>query len=401
MYKLSTEQIDFISADIKRRGIEMKDLHDNLLDHVCCIIEENLEENGDFKEFYSQTIIKFFKNELWEIEEETISLLMFKNYYIMKKAMLISGFISSVLVMTGILFKFMHWPGASALLVFGIGSSSLIFLPLLLILKVKENKQVKNRLIILIGMISAITLSLGILFKIMHWPGANMLGISSIVCLVGLFLPIYFITGIRNPETKTNTIIISLIICLGSGLFLALVNSRPSATIAEKSYFSNKQMQEISELYSIMPNQKSSSKITDSVSENANQIRLLAAKIGNSVEELKLKLFNSVENKSLAKIDFSKLENPANFQGVNTYLFRNDTIPEPTLNMLKEELNEFIKMLPIDKQKSAIELLNLNGMIDCKEEFQSWEAIYFYNTPISVTLQNLNQIKLIVYLLAV
>ena len=80
MYKLSEEQIEFISADIKKRGIEMNDLHDNILDHACCMIENNLEENGDFGKFYSNTIVKFYKNELWEIEEETISLLIFKNF---------------------------------------------------------------------------------------------------------------------------------------------------------------------------------------------------------------------------------------------------------------------------------------------------------------------------------
>ena len=393
MYKLTEEQIEFISADIKKRGIEMNDLHDNILDHACCMIENNLEENGDFGKFYSNTIVKFYKNELWEIEEETISLLMFKNYYIMKKAMLISGFISSVLVMTGILFKFMHWPGASALLVFGIGSSSLIFLPLLLILKVKENKQVKNRLIILIGMISAITLSLGILFKIMHWPGANMLGISSIVCLVGLFLPIYFTTGIRNPETKTNTIIISLIICLGSGLFLALVNSRPSATIAEKSYYSNQQMQKISELNTVLT-------VKDTNERNSTDKIKIVTSLYIKIEKLKLDLFNRSENTTLSKIDFSKLENPSNFKEVNTYLFGNDTLAEQNLSELKSALIIYLKLLPEKKQKIAYEVLNLDGKNNKENEFQTWEQMYFYNTPISVALQNLNQIKLLLYVLS-
>jgi hypothetical protein len=393
MYKLTEEQIEFISADIKKRGIEMNDLHDNILDHACCMIENNLEENGDFGKFYSNTIVKFYKNELWEIEEETISLLMFKNYYIMKKAMLISGFISSVLVMTGILFKFMHWPGASALLVFGIGSSSLIFLPLLLILKVKENKQVKNRLIILIGMISAITLSLGILFKIMHWPGANMLGISSIVCLVGLFLPIYFTTGIRNPETKTNTIIISLIICLGSGLFLALVNSRPSATIAEKSYYSNQQMQKLSELNTVLT-------VKDTNERNSTDKIKIVTSLYIKIEKLKLDLFNRSENTTLSKIDFSKLENPSNFKEVNTYLFGNDTLAEQNLSELKSALIIYLKLLPEKKQKIAYEVLNLDGKNNKENEFQTWEQMYFYNTPISVALQNLNQIKLLLYVLS-
>jgi hypothetical protein len=392
MYQLNDKQIEFIAADIKKRGIEMEDLHNNILDHVCCMIENNLEENGDFEKFYSNSIVKFYKNELWELEEETISLLIFKNYYTMKKVMLVSGFISSFFVMTGILFKFMHWPGAAAMLILGIGSSSLIFLPLLIVLKVKESVELKNKLIVLAGMTSAIFLSLGILFKIMHWPGANTLGIAAIVSLIGIFLPIYFTTGVRNPETKTNTIVISLITLLGAGLFLALVNTRPSATIAKKSFYSNQQMQKISELRTVLA-------LKDTTAINIVEQSKMAENIDLQIEKLKLELFNRAEKLTLSKIDFSKLEKPENFKDVNIYFFGNDTLPEQNLIELKSELISYLKLLPENKQKSAIEILNINGAVNKDNEFETWEQMYFYNTPISVALQNLNQIKVLVYML--
>lgn len=392
MYQLNDKQFEFIAADIKKRGIEIEDLHNNILDHVCCMIENNLEENGDFEKFYSNTIVKFYKNELWELEEETISLLMFKNYYTMKKAMLISGFISIFFVMTGILFKFLHWPGAAAMLVLGIGSSSLIFLPLLFVLKVKESVELKNKLIVLSGMLSAIGLSLGILFKIMHWPGANILGSIAIVSLIGIFLPNYFTAGIRNPENKTNTIVISLITLLGAGLFLAMVNTRPSATIAKKSFYSNQQMQKISELNTVLA-------LKDTIATKTEEQSNFVANIDFKIEKLKLELFNRAENLTLSKIDFSKLEKPENFKDVNIYFFGNDTLPEKNLIELKSELFAFLKLLPDNKQKTAIEILNINGALNKDNEFETWEQMYFYNTPISVALQNLNQIKLLVHLL--
>jgi len=85
MYCLSDKQIDYILNDIGARGVGMESLQHNLLDHVCCIIEQNLEENGDFERFYESTIRTFYKDALWEIEEETLTLLTFKNYYTMKK----------------------------------------------------------------------------------------------------------------------------------------------------------------------------------------------------------------------------------------------------------------------------------------------------------------------------
>src|ERR1700755_3378054 len=96
MYHLSDQQIDHILSDISARGVEMESLQQNLLDHVCCIIEQNLEENGDFESFYQKTIKTFYKDALWEIEEETISLLIFKNYYTMKKIMINCGIFSAI-----------------------------------------------------------------------------------------------------------------------------------------------------------------------------------------------------------------------------------------------------------------------------------------------------------------
>ena len=70
MFQLNDKQVDFIFDDIRARGIKNEDLQYNLVDHVCCIIEQNLKEGGDFENFYQQTISKFYKKNLIEIEED-------------------------------------------------------------------------------------------------------------------------------------------------------------------------------------------------------------------------------------------------------------------------------------------------------------------------------------------
>ena len=225
MYCLSEKQIDFILDDIRRNGVELEDLQSNLLDHICCIIELELEENGDFEQFYFSTIKKFYKNELREIEEETISLLTFKNYYVMKKTMLVSGVVADSFLTLGIILKFLHMPGASLGIVLGIGLISFVFLPLLFLLKIREQKETKNKVLIGLGTFAGILMALGILFKIMFWPGANMMALTSLLILLFVFLPVYFFTGFRNPETKVNTVVSSILILTGCGLFLTLVRS--------------------------------------------------------------------------------------------------------------------------------------------------------------------------------
>lgn len=229
MYQLKDKHIDFILNDISARGVTMEDLQYNLLDHICCIIEKNLEENGDFENFYKRTVQSFFKNELKEIEEETISLIIFKNYYTMKKVMIISGTVAVGLLSIGLFLKFMHWPGASIGILLGITILSLVFLPLMFILKIKEKQNIKDKITIGIGAFAGILISLGTLFKIMHWPYANIMMSSSIAILMLLFLPFYFFSGIRNPETKVNTIVSSILLISASGLLFTLMRS-PRAT---------------------------------------------------------------------------------------------------------------------------------------------------------------------------
>lgn len=246
MYQLKDQHIDFILNDISARGVTIEDLQYNLLDHICCLIENKLEENGDFEAFYSKTVQTFFKNDLKEIEDETISLIIFKNYYTMKKAMIISGTVSAGLLSIGLIFKFMHWPGASMGIVLGIGLLSLIFLPLMFILKIKEKQNVKDKLTIGIGALAGVLISLGILFKVMHWPYANMMMNSSMAILLLLFLPFYFFSGIRNPETKVNTTVSTILFISAAGLLLTLMRSPKASFLIDqqltKTYLHDEQL---------------------------------------------------------------------------------------------------------------------------------------------------------------
>lgn len=225
MQLLTDQQIDFIINDIRARGVMMESLHDDLVDHVCCILERMPEESGNFEQRYLSVITTFYKKELSEIEDETKMLLHNKNYYAMKKVMITGGVASAVLLATGIVFKFLHLPGAGISIVLGAGIFSLMFLPLTVLLKLKEEKSSRDKALIITGTIAAAMMSIGILFKIMWWPYANMLGMLSIGVLCLIYLPINLFTGLRNADTKVNSIVTSIVLVAGCALFLSLVRS--------------------------------------------------------------------------------------------------------------------------------------------------------------------------------
>jgi hypothetical protein len=85
MYSISDEQIDFILHDLGANGIETESLQQDLLDHICIIIEQNFDEGGDFDQFYAATVKTFYKKELREIEEERNFLLSLPRHLILNR----------------------------------------------------------------------------------------------------------------------------------------------------------------------------------------------------------------------------------------------------------------------------------------------------------------------------
>ncbi len=226
MYALKDEQIDFILNDIKIRGVEMEDLQLNLLDHICCIIEYELEPNGDFKNFYHKIIPRFFKKELKEIQEETNLLLTFKHYYAMKKTMNTVGIIASIGIVLGAIFRFQHWPGANVMLVLGVVLISFVFLPIMFTLKLRESTEKRDKVVLILGCLISILFIIATTFRLMHWPWANILLGVSVLVLLFLFVPVYLFTGLRNPITKVNTLVNGILIIAGSGLLMSLSTNR-------------------------------------------------------------------------------------------------------------------------------------------------------------------------------
>ena len=121
----------------------------------------------------------------------------------MKTSIYVTGLFNTILLFAGILFKFFHWPGAGLMISSGVLLFAMIFIPLIIFNKMTENVRTSERLTYIFGMLLGTTLSLGFLFKIMHWPMANKIMISSVVLFNFLYVPIYFVSRYQNEKLKT------------------------------------------------------------------------------------------------------------------------------------------------------------------------------------------------------
>ena len=396
MYCLNDKQIDFILNDISARGVEMESLQQNLLDHICCIIEQNLEADGDFESFYQKTIKTFYKDALWEIEEETLLLLTFKNYYAMKKIMIAGGIFSATTMTIGLILKFLHLPGASILILLGVVSLGFLFLPLMFILKTKEKQNKKDKLIVGLGTVFGILISFAILFKIMHWPGANIMGLISIGIMLLVFTPVYFFTGIRNPDTKVNTIVVTILLIMGCALFLTLVNARPGVSIAKSTESSNQYLEETYR-YASKQNEVIFASLTNDSIANTNQLKELHKKgseLCNKIEVLKFNLLGATEGVPVKVINYSNLSKPDNYD-IPTHILFSETMANQQLLDLKQNLNDFNAYTSSKFNKNSAELINLSDKpIDNTNEKISWEKRNFYHVPLTCVLRNLTQLQM-------
>ena len=138
----------------------------------------------------------------------------------MKKIIYFIALITTFLIVSGSLFKIMHLPGAAVMIIIGSFSFAFLFIPLIILKKFKEESFLKDQIIYSLGIILGTVLGLGFIFKIMHWPMATVLMLSSIILFNFLYVPAYFISRYNREELRYSTIINSVMMfSFGSILF--------------------------------------------------------------------------------------------------------------------------------------------------------------------------------------
>ena len=333
--------MEYILNDIRRNGVEMEDLQLNLLDHVCCIIEQNLKDGDDFEDFYKKTIKQFYKKELREIEEETITLLMFKNFYTMKKIMIISGAISAAAFIIGSLFKIMIWPGSAGFFFLAIYLMGLVFLPLMFILKTKEAGPKQDKIILALGVLLGLSFCISVLGSWLHWPIAR----SGIFWLITtgislfIFIPTYFFMGIRKPETKMNTIVISVLFVAITVWQFSMINLRPmNPEIKMNAYVQNEHLLE-------------------KMREQTKDTNKLVNRINNTCEQIKAMILNEAETDKDEKVQSKDIgsTNTVIIEGSLKMEFYKGREGVVLLNALKEDITKYNEAVGNEENKIPIE----------------------------------------------
>jgi|688.fasta_scaffold16820_8 hypothetical protein len=234
--ELSEQQVEQVLIHLRSKGIAMPSLEEDLLDHLCCMIEARNEQRS-FEEVFHEVMLEFSAEELNRVQKETNRLITLLKFKTMNTTLRISGLVSAISILTGSIFKILHWPGANILFVIGMFLMAVLFLPLFFALRYKQaENENKHLLLSIAGAVVGVLTALGIWFKMMHWPGASVMLYSSIAILLLGYLPVYIFAVYRKSLNKVNVFSnVILIIAVGSTLLLTtgVAGSTTSKKVSE------------------------------------------------------------------------------------------------------------------------------------------------------------------------
>lgn len=212
-----------IKADLVGLGLTYDRLIDDVLDHVCCMVEEYMDAGNDFESSYSKVLQSIGEKRLPEIQHQTF-LNLDKKYQRMKNFTYIFGLSSALLTIIGAFFKKMHWPGASILVTVGIVLVVLVFLPLYFITRQREQVEKKNPIYAIVGYLTIALLLAGALFKLMHWPGSGLvLQLGTGLLVVG-FIPLYVVNVFQRGGGEKVTLPYLAMLLVGISLVMIYTN---------------------------------------------------------------------------------------------------------------------------------------------------------------------------------
>ncbi len=378
MHSITDEQVDFILDDIKANGVILEDLQNNLLDHICCIIEHEMPEGEDFYGFYRKILPRFFKHSLKEIQEETEILLTFKHYYAMKRTLKISGIASALFTIAGATLKTFHWPGANICIILGGILFCLVFLPLMIALKFRDEEKQVDKWVFTLGFILAMGATAGIIFKLMHWPYANILMRSSITAFVFAYVPIYYLTRVRRVELRFNTTVNAVLMVACGGMLYALMNLGYSFRLEESLYSAN----HFTESSKKQINRASDALFSEeSVNDTLKSLHEVSRKTQEKIDAIKNDLIavsEGIPSEKAMNFDVSDLSDPNNTDVINKYFaVSNSDLSRQALKESVSAYNRELKTyfpekaeLQIKLEKLQLEKTNLIVVLNALSQVQ-------------------------------
>lgn len=200
MSNLTDPNVEFITHVINSSKIESIEMREDLIDHFCCAIEEEMNKGLSFEQSYDKAYHNICPDGFDEIQQETVYLLTFKNLKAMKRLMYFSGYLALIGITTTLFLRLsdVRYGGISFLLTAAI--LIFIFLPSLFmnLYKRELTKSISEKLKYIFGFIGVELLLVFAIFRMNHWPWSTSIFLAAIVIINFAFFPFLFFKMYRK-----------------------------------------------------------------------------------------------------------------------------------------------------------------------------------------------------------
>lgn len=179
------------------QGLTFKPLQEEMLDHMCCDVEEKMANGASFEEALQTTLSDIPNDHFITIQKHTMDTI--------NKRFTLSKWLSYSAIgflLCSLIFKILHLQFTDALLLL---SFVLIAVSLLTnsVSGIYMNREKRGAINVLAVIIGVVTLLIGYTFKILHLPGADQIIILAVTTLiVSLFVNTWFVY--KNASGEGN-----------------------------------------------------------------------------------------------------------------------------------------------------------------------------------------------------
>ena len=193
---LNESQIERIADAVNKSSIASAEMKEDLIDHLCCIAEDEMSKGKDFETAYHVVLQRFRPNDLSEIQNGTVFLYTSKSRKRLDRTLYVSGFAALTGVLVTVVMKTLHLPFALLVFLASVCVVLFVFLPVIFIRMIKQTPGKKRipffgfkGVLIHVGAILCI---ISAVFQIFHWPGTIVYLLLGTVCFYLAVFPLFF-----------------------------------------------------------------------------------------------------------------------------------------------------------------------------------------------------------------
>lgn len=158
----------------------------------------------------------------------------------------------AIIFLVGLIFKLLHWPGASVILIISLSTIAMLYFPASFYFFCDKVIKRQNLALSIVSGLFLSFIPLGILFKIMYWPGGQFYLLIGTVTPPIILTILYFLKSRTTDDLTTyykNMYARTIILTVLTITFYLI----PTATLLKIQYWNDQELARLKTLYYTHP----------------------------------------------------------------------------------------------------------------------------------------------------